>query len=375
MENTNTKNTKEDIIDNIDIISPIKSTFNKAVPTKFLKSERINSYETTDQSNSIKRLSLQSNISGKEMKESLNLNLKTSMNDGQDGNGYEYLSLETINSNLCTEDGKNVIMSVKAKAGNERHKKTNSNMCLSLNNYRVDDSYYKKLLTIHPHPTHPVNVIKRESQKDIPKVITSSSTISAKATTMTNKKHFKKASCNNDFFFKITSMLNYDNKVHAKNSSIYCLNNNGTIKVKDEAITKKDLPAKQKSRSDNRLPEIKIEKLRIEDVLTEEIEEDELEHNKINNNNNIDSKANNNNINNTSNKNDMFAEITRNNNELKDLLNFSYNKLNESNITEENSMLNFSINIDQSQNHKHNNYGNCINFERNEDYLKNLLFR
>jgi len=215
-----------------------------------------------------------------------------------------------------------------------------------IESFKVDDEYYKKLLSIDP-----IKTMKKDAEK------------------VSIRKHLKKASCNNDFFFKnkIATMLNNDGKEgkdnrKADNSERNTSQNRNSKENKDENDKRLGIQSKtdrfNKNKSNNRLFEINMEKARFQgDFFKEEKEEDEITPtNKI-----AVSKV------------DIFAELSKSNKELKDLMGFSYNKVNTSNITEENSMLSFSL-TDQFTTTKKSVYQNHVNFEKNEDYLKKTLF-
>jgi len=269
----------------------------------------------------------------------------------------------------------------------KKHKKTlsnfNSNPNFNINKkilgYKVDDEYYKKLLFVDP-----LQNLKKESER---------SSLANAISSTKFKKHLKQASYNNDFFFKnkISFILNNAktnrnaksnsiNNTHSKNKSDKTKigdKNSSSTKIKEvnvvEPMSKADKELiKVKKTISNKLQVTKLDNLRCETDVREETEEDEVINTLRSNPNENEpqmiipfSKA----------KTNIFDELTKNNRDLEGLMNFSYNKINSSNLTEENSMLNFSINTDLYANKKQQvDKENYVRFDHNDDYLKKIVF-
>ncbi len=238
----------------------------------------------------------------------------------------------------------------------DKHKKTktlsNLNLGLSgLNNkiesFRVDDEYYKKKLNINPLNS---GSAKKETGRGSFCSNKGIINIALSHQASNNKKHFKKSS---EFFLnsKISTMLNNDTKMNNKRKEKDGFNANKAFKLTfPQGKIKKII-------SDTKIHAIGFEKARCNTDLREETEEDES-NNKENKNNketSIDKNENDVDIGlefNEPFKTDIFAEISQNNDEYKNLMNFDYNKANTSQITEENSMLNLSLFTEQFFNAK-----------------------
>ena len=319
----------------LSLISPLKST------TKTFLTER-GEYLTIDNTPNKRDSNVLSNKSPIiQQKRILSKNILLKSNDLQQ---------------LHPKNEKNVTLEsqYEKKKVKENHKKTMSVLNLNMNykrkilDFKVDDENYKKLLNLDP-------LKKLMKGCGIENKINHGS----KEKNLNTKKHYKRDSCNNDDFFKNKIATADKAESNTRNS---CLN-----KERENIV---DYKSKVKRKTEGQR-----KKMTFEADLREEREEDE-ETITCNNErlatppltvhneeqiplNTFDT---------------IIKEIFKNNNEMKELMNFSYNKVNTSNITEENSML-LSINSDLYASNKNKEHDNYVKFENNEDYIKRLLFK